>query len=84
MQGRSQTFQNEGAARAAQRADWDSKWRLTIDLCTKCNFIGGKKGGRVSARGQLPPAPLWLRHCINGTKCVCCVESTQLSNLSSL
>ena len=37
-------------------ADWHSKWRLSIDLCTKCNFIGGW-GGRVSARGRSPPAP---------------------------
>ena len=22
-------------------ADWDSKWQLSIDLCTKCNFISG-------------------------------------------
>ena len=61
--GRSQTFQNEGAARGLRGeqggADWDSKWRLSIDLCTKCNFIwGGKRGGRVSARGDSrPPAP---------------------------
>ena len=38
-------------------ADWDSKWWLSIDLCTKCNFIWGREGGRVSARGQLPSAP---------------------------
>ena len=69
-QGRSQTFQNEGAARGAEGwaggADRDSKWRLSINLCTKCNFIwGGKRGGRVSARGGgCPPLPpLWLRHC---------------------
>ena len=71
VQGRSQTFQNEGVARGAQGwgwgggADWDSKWRLSmIDLCTKCNFIWGL-GGRVSARGQSPPCPLWLRHWIS-------------------
>ena len=68
-QGRSQTFQNEGVSMGAQGwaggADWDSKWRLSIDLCTKCNFIWGARGGRVSARGRSPPAPfpLWLRHC---------------------
>ena len=33
-------------------ADRDSKWQLSIDLCTKCNFIwGGQEGSRVSARG---------------------------------
>ena len=52
-------LQNEGAARGARvrGADWDSKWQLTIDLCTKCDFMGGQEGGRVSARGQLPPDP---------------------------
>ena len=61
MQGRSQTFQNEGAARGAQGeqgADCDSKWRLSIDLCTKCNFIEGWEGDSVSARGAVAPAPL--------------------------
>ena len=38
-------------------ADWDSKWRLCIDLCTKCYFIGGPEGGRVSARGAVVPLP---------------------------
>ena len=69
MQGRSQTFQNEGAARGAQGwargADWDPKWRLSIDLCTKCYFIGGQEGGQSFCQGGwLPPCPppLWLRH----------------------
>ena len=68
-QGRSQTFQNEGASRGAQGwagggADWDSKWRLSIDLCTKCNFIWGR-GGQSFCRGQSPPCPPPppLRHC---------------------
>ena len=67
--GHSQTFQNEGAARGAQGgaggADWDSKWQLSIDLCTKYNFIWGKRGGRVSApggqsfcQGAVAPHPL--------------------------
>ena len=61
-QGRSQTFQNEGAARGAEGwaggADRDSKWRLSIDLCTKCNFIGGAKGGQsFCQRGRSPPCP---------------------------
>ena len=67
MQGRSQTFQNEGAARGlrCEGADWDSKWRLSIDLCTKCNFIWGQEGmedGRDSARGAFAPLPPGLRH----------------------
>ena len=64
-QGRSKTFQNGRGARGAQgRAweegtDWDSKWRLTIDFCTKCNFIWGSRlgWGRVSARGRSTHAP---------------------------
>ena len=40
----------------------DSKWRLSLDLCTKCNFIWGLEEGRVSVRGRSPPVPLWLRH----------------------
>ena len=59
MQGRSQTFQNEGTARGAQGwaggADWDSKWRLSIDLCTKCNFIWGARGAEFLPGGSCPP-----------------------------
>ena len=45
LQGRSQTFQNGGAARGAHGADWDSKWQHSIDPCTKCHFIwGGLRG----------------------------------------
>ena len=61
VQGRSQTFQNEGAARGAQ--GWaggltaDSKWWLSIDLSTKCNFIWGGQGGQSSARGAVAPCP---------------------------
>ena len=36
--------------------DWDSNWQLSIDLSTKCNFIWGRKGGRVSA-GDGRPCP---------------------------
>ena len=46
-------------------ADRDSKWRLSIDLCTKCNFIWGARGGAeflTRGGGCPPPAPLWLRH----------------------
>ena len=55
-QGRSQTFQNGRAARGggsgvSRGADWDSKWRLSIDLCTKCNFIGGASGGQSFCQG---------------------------------
>ena len=53
----------QGGLRGEQRGllNWDWKWRLSIDLCTKCNFIWGR-GGRVSARGAVAPCPLWLRH----------------------
>ena len=60
-QGRSQTFQNEGAARGLrgeQGADWDSKCRLSIDLCTKCNFIWGGEGAEFQPGGGRPPVPL--------------------------
>ena len=49
-------------------ADWDSKWQLSIDLCTECNFIcGAKRGGRVSAGGS-PPAPPPLATPLDGSK----------------
>ena len=51
-----------GAHEWAGGADWYSKWWLSMDLCTKCNFIWGQEGGRVSAGGSCPPAP-WLHHC---------------------
>ena len=55
MQGRSQTYQNEGEARGGgvQGADQDSKWGLSTDpcTCTKCHFMGGGEGDR---------GPLWL------------------------
>ena len=60
LQGRSQTFQNEGAARGAEGwaggADRDSKWRLSIDLCIKCNFIWGAEFLPEGAVAP-PPAP---------------------------
>ena len=42
-QGRSQTFQNWGGGKGC--SDRDSKWRLSINPRTKCNFIWGAKGG---------------------------------------
>ena len=62
MQGHSQTFQNEGAARGAEGwaggADRDSKCWLSIDLCTKCNFIlGGKRGAEFLPEGAVAPLP---------------------------
>ena len=65
--GRSQTFQNEGWQGRGLRgdsegADCDSKWRLSMDLCTKCDFIWGQEGGRVSAGDSHPSLTLWLRH----------------------
>ena len=48
----------QGGLRGEQGADWDSKWRLSIDLCTKCNFIWGARGGaEFLPGGQLPPCP---------------------------
>ena len=47
----------KGGSRVSRGADWDSKWRLSIDLCAKCNFIWGQEGGRVSAWGRSPPPP---------------------------
>ena len=46
----SQSFLKEGAARGTQQclegADWDLKWCLSIDFCTKCNFMRESlKGG---------------------------------------
>ena len=66
-QGHSQTFQNEGVARGLRGerggggADWDSKWQLSIDLCTKCNFIWGQ-GGQSFFQGGSHPLPPCLRH----------------------
>ena len=48
----------QGGLRDEQGADWESKWRLSIDICTKCNISSGGEGGRVSARGwSLAPCP---------------------------
>ena len=38
-------------------ADWDSKWWLSIDLCTKCNFIWGVRGHSF-CQGAVAPCPL--------------------------
>ena len=38
------TFQKRGGKGGGGRsgkADWDSKWGLSIDPCTKCHFMGG-------------------------------------------
>ena len=64
---------DEGAARGAQVgsgvADQDSKWRLSIDLCTKCRFIwGAQRGGGGGLDfwlgGSNPSSPLWLCLCL--------------------
>ena len=44
-QGCRQPFQNEGVARRPRGADWDSKWQLPMDPCTKCHFIWGQHEG---------------------------------------
>ena len=55
MQGRGQTFPNEGGGKGGVRdeqgAAWDPKWRLSIDLCTKCNFIWGARGAEFLPDG---------------------------------
>ena len=50
----------QGGLRGEQGgADWDSKWWLFIDLCTKCNFIWGARGGAefLPEGAVAPPAP---------------------------
>ena len=39
VQGRSQTFQNKGAARGSRGTYRDSKWQPSVDPSTKCHFI---------------------------------------------
>ena len=54
----------KGGLRGKQGGDWDSKCRLSIDLCTKCNFIWGREGGKVSVRPPLSPPPATpLKNC---------------------
>ena len=45
----------EGSGVSGGGADWDSKWRFSIDLCTKCNFIGGERGAEFLPGGSCPP-----------------------------
>ena len=60
QQGRSQTFQNEGAARGLRgeqggltgTQNGGSPWTSVQSVIS----FGGQEGGRVSARGQSPPA----------------------------
>ena len=59
MQGRSQTFQNEreqGGSESFKGADWDWKWRLSVDPCTKCHFIW-RLVGSTSVWGAQAPQP---------------------------
>ena len=48
----------QGGSGVSRGADWDSKWRLSIDLCTKCNFIWGREGAEFLPGGGRPPPPL--------------------------
>ena len=51
-----------GASEMSRGADRNSKWRLSIDLCTKFHFIWGLKGvAGLLTGGVKPPAPLCLR-----------------------
>ena len=47
----------KGGSGVSRGADWDSKWRLSIYLCTKCNFIWGQGGQSFCQRGSRPPPP---------------------------
>ena len=88
-QGRSQTFQNEGAARGADR---DSKWRLSIDPCTKFHFIWGAQGGLDFWLGGSSPPPLrpegkycmhlknWSSSDLHQIKGKCCVHMRNWSS----
>ena len=53
--GRSQTFQNEGAARGAGR---NSNWQLSIDPCPKCHVMGGSRGAELLTEGAQAPMPV--------------------------
>ena len=46
-------------------ADWDLKWRLSIDPYTKCHFLrGGSRGDWILTEGaQARQAPQWLCPC---------------------
>ena len=60
-QGRSQTLQNEGATRPEWAGGWPGlKMAALIDLCTKCHFIWGLKGGWTSDWGAQSPSPFPL------------------------
>ena len=51
--------QGELRGKGGERPDRDSKWRLSIDLCTKCNFIwGAREEQSFCQRGSHPPPPL--------------------------
>ena len=48
----------QGGSRVSRGgADWDSKWQLSIDFCTKCNFIWGEEGGQSFCQGGGRPRP---------------------------
>ena len=50
----------QGGLRGGGGADWDSKWRLSIDLCTKCNLIWEAREGAEFVPGAVEPPLLPL------------------------
>ena len=72
-QGRSQTFQNEGAARGLrgeQGGLTGLKMAALHRRMYKVQFHLGARGGKSFCQGggRPPPTPLWLRHCFEGGK----------------
>ena len=57
VQERSQIFKMRGSkgGSGVGGGDRDSKWRLSIDLCTKCHFIWGSRGDWTSDWGLKHP-----------------------------
>ena len=56
-------------------ADWDSKWWLSTDLCTKCNFIWGAEF-LPGAVAPLPPGYTTVAVDILMWSCVCLCQYT--------
>ena len=48
---------SKGGPGVSRGDNWDSKWQLSIDLCTKCNFIWGQEGAEFLPGGRLLPCP---------------------------
>ena len=58
QQGCSYSFQNEGQEGGLRGVDQDSKWQLSINPCTMCNFIWGlKETGLLTEGLKVPNTP---------------------------